>query len=41
MESGERPAASQPAGLSVQLRPYQLQSLAFMKECEEGEGGFR
>lgn len=25
----------------VQLRPYQLQSLAFMKECEALEGGFR
>ena len=32
LETGERPAALQPAGLSVQLHPYQLQSLQFMLE---------
>lgn len=38
---GERPAAPQPAGLTVTLRPYQLQSLQFMIDAEQGEGGFR
>ena len=28
-------------GLTVQLRPYQRQSLHFMLDAEEGEGGFR
>ncbi len=37
----ERPAAVQPAGLTVQLRPYQLQSLEFMLETERRAGGFR
>ena len=35
----------QPAGLTVTMRPYQLQALRFMLACEkEGEGdagGFR
>ena len=35
------PAAVQPAGLTVTMRPYQLQSLQFMLECEQGDGGFR
>ncbi|KAG2497725.1 hypothetical protein HYH03_004461 [Edaphochlamys debaryana] len=34
MTSGERPPAEQPAGLTVTMRPYQLQSLAFMLEAE-------
>lgn len=25
----------------LQMRPYQLQSLKFMLDCERGEGGFR
>jgi hypothetical protein len=41
LERGELPAAPQPAGLTVQMRPYQLQSLQFMLDCERGEGGFR
>ncbi|GAB4812994.1 hypothetical protein N2152v2_000040 [Parachlorella kessleri] len=41
MERGELPAAPQPAGLTVAMRPYQLQSLQFMLDCERGEGGFR
>jgi hypothetical protein len=41
MERGELPAVPQPAGLTVQMRPYQLQSLQFMLDCERGEGGFR
>ena len=28
-------------GLTVQLRPYQRQSLQFMLDAEQGEGGFR
>lgn len=39
--SGERSAAVQPAGLTVQLRPYQLQSLAFMLEHEQLVDGYR
>ena len=31
----------QMQGLTVQLRPYQRQSLHFMLDAEEGEGGFR
>ncbi|KXZ53508.1 hypothetical protein GPECTOR_7g958 [Gonium pectorale] len=34
MQSGERPAVPQPPGLTVTMRPYQLQSLAFMLEME-------
>ncbi|GIL83947.1 hypothetical protein Vretimale_10963 [Volvox reticuliferus] len=34
MQSGERPAVEQPPGLTVTMRPYQLQSLAFMLELE-------
>jgi hypothetical protein len=41
MERGESPAAAQPAGLAVTMRPYQLQSLAFMLGAEQGDGGFR
>lgn len=41
MEVGSRPEAPQPAGLTVQLRSYQRQSLQFMLDCESGEGGFR
>ncbi|KAI7843193.1 hypothetical protein COHA_003176 [Chlorella ohadii] len=41
LERGEMPAAAQPPGLTVQMRPYQLQSLQFMLDCECGEGGFR
>jgi hypothetical protein len=39
--AGERAAAEQPPGLTVQLHPYQLQSLAFMQEAERWEGGWR
>lgn len=41
MQSGERPAATQPAGLTVQMRQYQLQSLQFMLDAEAQDGGFR
>lgn len=41
LTAGERQAAVQPAGLTVQLHPYQLQSLAFMQEAEQWEGGWR
>ncbi|PSC76011.1 helicase-like transcription factor isoform B [Micractinium conductrix] len=41
LERGEMPAAPQPGGLSVTMRPYQLQSLQFMLDAERGEGGFR
>lgn len=41
LERGELPAAPQPAGLTVQMRPYQRQSLQFMLDAERGEGGFR
>ncbi|KAG2441423.1 hypothetical protein HYH02_010011 [Chlamydomonas schloesseri] len=34
MVSAERPPAPQPDGLTVTMRPYQLQSLAFMLEME-------
>ncbi|GIL56371.1 hypothetical protein Vafri_11730 [Volvox africanus] len=34
MQSGERPAMEQPLGLTVTMRAYQLQSLAFMVELE-------
>ncbi|GLC42798.1 hypothetical protein PLESTM_001380900 [Pleodorina starrii] len=34
MQSGERAAAQQPPGLTVAMRPYQLQSLAFMLDLE-------
>ncbi|GLI60102.1 hypothetical protein VaNZ11_002121 [Volvox africanus] len=34
MQSGERPAIEQPPGLTVTMRAYQLQSLAFMVELE-------
>jgi len=41
MERPEAPAAVQPNGLTVTLRPYQLQSLKFMWDAEIGDGGFR
>lgn len=41
LESGERTPAQQPAGLSVQMRQYQLQSLKFMLDAEAREGGYR
>jgi SNF2-related domain len=41
MERPEAPAAVQPNGLTVTLRPYQLQSLKFMWDEELGVGGFR
>ena len=41
VERGEMPAAAQPAGLTVTMHPYQLQSLQFMLDAERGEGGFR
>jgi hypothetical protein len=41
LERGEMPAAQQPAGLTVTMRPYQLQSLQFILDGETGEGGFR
>ena len=41
LERGEMPAAVQPPGLTVTMRPYQLQSLQFMLDCEGGSGGFR
>jgi hypothetical protein len=41
LERGEMAAAAQPRGLTVTMRPYQLQSLQFMLDCEKGEGGFR
>ncbi|GAX72705.1 hypothetical protein CEUSTIGMA_g161.t1 [Chlamydomonas eustigma] len=41
LESGERPAAPQPVGLSVSLRNYQLQSVKFMLDAEARPGGFR
>jgi hypothetical protein len=44
MEAMERPEAAtavQPRGLTVTLRPYQLQSLKFMWDEERGQGGFR
>ena len=36
IEARERPEAPQPAGMAVQLRPHQLQSLRFMVDVEEG-----
>ena len=41
MERPEAPAATQPRGLTVTMRPYQLQSLKFMMDAEQGDGGFR
>ncbi|KAL4518653.1 hypothetical protein Ndes2437B_g00741 [Nannochloris sp. 'desiccata'] len=41
MERPEAPAAVQPNGLTVTLRPYQLQSLKFMWDAEMVDGGFR
>lgn len=42
LERGDMPAAPQPTGLTVQLRPYQRQSLQFMLDAERlGQGGFR
>jgi hypothetical protein len=41
LERGELPAVPQPQGLTVQMRPYQLQSLQFMLDQERGDGGFR
>jgi hypothetical protein len=36
VEAQERPEAPQPPGLTVQLRPYQRQSLRFMLDAEQG-----
>jgi hypothetical protein len=36
VEAQERPEAPQPPGLTVQLRPYQRQSLRFMLDAERG-----
>ena len=41
MFSDARPAADEPAGLTVALRPYQLQTLQFMKDVEAAPGGYR
>jgi SWI/SNF-related matrix-associated actin-dependent regulator of chromatin subfamily A3 len=41
LQAGERPEAPQPPGLTVQLHPYQRQSLRFMLDNEIGEGGHR
>ena len=41
LQSSERPAASQPDGLTVKMRGYQLQSLQFMLAAEARVGGFR
>ncbi|KAL0020479.1 hypothetical protein WJX77_009137 [Trebouxia sp. C0004] len=41
LQADERPEADQPEGLSVSLRPYQRQSLKFMLDIEQTEGGFR
>ena len=41
MEAGEQPEEPQPPGLTVQLHPYQRQSLRFMLDNESGEGGHR
>ncbi|KAJ7517354.1 hypothetical protein O6H91_21G020400 [Diphasiastrum complanatum] len=39
LESNGYSEAAQPSGLSVPLRPYQLQSLQFMVDAEHREGG--
>lgn len=39
LETGEIEAATQPPGLDVTLRPYQLQTLGFMQRQEKGDGG--
>eukprot|EP01018_Ginkgo_biloba_P003463 Gb_33548 [translate_table: standard] len=39
LESNGYHEAKQPSGLSVPLRPYQLQSLQFMLDAENREGG--
>ncbi|KAL0037370.1 hypothetical protein WJX79_004318 [Trebouxia sp. C0005] len=41
LQADEQPEADQPEGLSVSLRPYQRQSLKFMLDIEQTEGGFR
>ncbi|KAL0052446.1 hypothetical protein WJX82_002358 [Trebouxia sp. C0006] len=41
LQSESRPEAAQPEGLAVELRPYQRQSLHFMLDAEQTEGGFR
>ncbi|KAL3157879.1 hypothetical protein ABBQ32_012289 [Trebouxia sp. C0010 RCD-2024] len=41
LQADTRPEADQPEGLTVQLRPYQRQSLQFMIDNENTEGGFR
>ncbi|DBB09876.1 TPA: hypothetical protein ACH3X3_001489 [Trebouxia sp. C0006] len=41
LQADERPEADQPEGLLVSLRPYQRQSLKFMLDIEQTEGGFR
>ena len=38
--SDERPVADEPAGLTVAMRPYQLQTLQFMKDVEAAPGGY-
>ena len=40
LEAGDIAPADQPAGLSVPLRPYQLQTLGFMQRAEAMERGF-
>lgn len=41
LQAEVRPEAPQPPGLTVDLHPYQRQSLKFMLENEQGEGGHR
>ncbi|KAG1670539.1 hypothetical protein FOA52_015404 [Chlamydomonas sp. UWO 241] len=41
LQSGERATIAQPPGLTITMRAYQLQSLAFMVEAEERPGGYR
>lgn len=41
IETPEVPPAPQPAGLTVTLKPYQLQSLQLMIDNEELQGGLR
>lgn len=41
LQAEERPEAPQPPGLTVQLHPYQRQSLRFMLDNESGDGGHR
>ncbi|KAK9830036.1 hypothetical protein WJX72_009324 [[Myrmecia] bisecta] len=41
LKTPEGPEADQPDGLTVQLKPYQTQSLKRMLELEQAEGGYR